>query len=193
MQTQTRLNGLGGLDDASLDKAITETYAPVQSYNTRAIRRLSVLSNVIPPSLKGCGIVIGSSGGHAHVTRLTHARLDVLAALQRIGTERRARLVACGARDTDANDELDICMEGFRAHIWSAIGQLIPVPLSEECIVDLYHTGGAEGGCGICGLTGVCPVACCSAVAAATQRLQKVDACDNSDKIVVMHGGTDAL
>lgn len=161
-------------DAADLERAISDAFLPVKSYNTRAIRRLSVLSNVIPPSLKGAGLVIKATAGVAHVERLTNARLDVLAALQCIGDERRRRYERLrarggggpggGADDDGGDDELDICMAGFAVHVWTSLGQLIPIPLSDGCVRMLYHDGG------MCGLTGTCPVEDCAAVAAAAAR-----------------------
>ena len=81
---------------ALIDRDVSAV-SPTQSYNTRALRRLSFLSHTLPPRLRGCGITIDMSTGKALVGRITNAKIDELKALGFIAKERGRRRQAASA------------------------------------------------------------------------------------------------
>ena len=108
-------------------------------------RKLSVLSNMVPPCLKGICYTMQLSGGSACVGRLSNVKVNALAALREIAAEGRRAGLAEGEEPG-----LDICLAGWRTYVWNAFACLIQIEVSDNAYRLLYHESK------ICGVTRRC-------------------------------------
>ena len=120
-----------GAVSAGSARAPAITPAAPRSYHNP--RKLSVLSNMVPPCLKGICYTMKLANGNASVGRLSNVKVDVFAAMREIGAEARAR----GRGDEDY--DLDTCLTGWRTYVWNRFAQLIPLEVDEEAYRLLYH------------------------------------------------------
>ena len=108
-------------------------------------RKLSVLSNMVPPCLKGICYTMQLSGGSACVGRLSNVKVNALAALREIAAEGRRAGLAEGEEP-----DLDSCLAGWRTYVWNAFACLIQIEVSDTAYRLLYHESK------ICGVTRRC-------------------------------------
>jgi len=97
-------------------------------------RKLSVLSNAVPPCLKGVCYTMRLRGGSATVGRLSNVKVDVLSAMRAIGAEARKRGVPEGE-----DPDLDCCLAGWREYMWARFCCLIQIEVEEDAYKLLYH------------------------------------------------------
>ena len=116
---------------AAAAAAAAAAVAPRAYHNPR---KLSVLSNAVPPCLKGVCYTMRLSGGSASVGRLSNVKVDPLAALAAISAAARARGLPEGA-DAD----LETCLAGWHDYMWARFCCLIPIEVDEAAYRALYH------------------------------------------------------
>lgn len=139
------------------------------SHNARQIRKLSILSNAVVPSLKGVSYTLDLKIGA--VGWLQNVRVDHLVAMKYIAEDarhKRARARAAAAaragadpaavraagrvvpEDDDGDVSLEAAENGFATYVYDRFTCLCPVQIAAYAYPRLYHE------VGMCGLTRVC-------------------------------------
>ena len=127
------------------------TKAAALNASARTVRRLSILSNVVPTRLKGVGYHLGFQNGVASVVRLTQLKIEPYKAVRYVRDAQRAR-----GQSPDDPLTWEVALDGFVAYAWDFAACAIPLTVGEVAYVRLFHDSQLCTILGVCGTEG-CP------------------------------------